>query len=115
MDENRIEKMGDLKIADDVVVAIAGLAATEVKGVSSLGNGITHEMIVRSGEKSLSKAIHMEIPEDGIHLKLSLILDGTVSVPEVSAKVEERVTNTIESMTGMNTASLEITIAGVKI
>ena len=37
--------LGDVKIADEVVAIIAGLAATEVEGVSSMAGNITNELI----------------------------------------------------------------------
>ena len=35
--------IGEVKIADEVVTVIAGLAATEVDGVASMGGNITNE------------------------------------------------------------------------
>ena len=37
--------LGEVKIADEVVAIIAGLAATEVEGVSSMAGNITNELV----------------------------------------------------------------------
>ena len=38
-----VNNIGEVKIADEVVAIIAGLAATEVEGVASMAGNITNE------------------------------------------------------------------------
>lgn len=45
---------GYVKIADNVVAIIAGLAATEIKGVASMAGNITNELVAKLGMKNLS-------------------------------------------------------------
>lgn len=44
--------IGEVKIADEVVTVIAGLAATEVEGVASMEGNITNELVSKLGVKS---------------------------------------------------------------
>ncbi len=115
MEQNIIEKIGEVRIADEVIAAIVGLAATDVKGVASLGGGITHDMISRSGEKNLAKSIRLSKADNKVGVKIALVLDGTVSIPEVSANTQEKVTSAVESMTGMEVTGVSVTIAGVNV
>ena len=39
------DKIGEVRIADEVVAIIAGLAATEVEGVDSMAGNITNELV----------------------------------------------------------------------
>ena len=55
------DQLGEVKIADEVVAIIAGLAATEVDGVSSMAGNITNEIVSRLGMKNLSKGILVEV------------------------------------------------------
>ena len=50
------EMMGEVRIADEVVAIIAGLAATEVDGVDSMAGNITNELVGKLGMKNLSKS-----------------------------------------------------------
>ena len=50
-----------MKIADEVVTVIAGLAATEVKGVASLAGGITNDTVARRGIKALLKGVRVSV------------------------------------------------------
>ena len=49
--------IGEVKIASDVVAAIAGLAANEVEGVHSMAGNITNELIGKLGMKTMSKGV----------------------------------------------------------
>ena len=49
------ENFGEVRIADEVVAIIAGLAASEVEGVASMAGNVTRDLIGKLGMKSLSK------------------------------------------------------------
>ena len=109
------EKIGEVRIADEVVAIIAGLAATEVEGVAAMAGNATREIIERMGMKSLSKGVSVEVIHSTVSVKLSLNLEYGHSIPEVCAKVQERVKSAIENMTGLEVLDVNITIAGVNI
>ena len=54
--------IGEVQIADEVVAIIAGLAATEVKGVASMYGNITNELVAKLGMKNLSKGVKVDVP-----------------------------------------------------
>lgn len=109
------EKIGEVRIADEVVAIIAGLAATEVEGVAAMAGNATREIIERMGMKSLSKGVSVEVIDSTVSVKLSLNLEYGHNIPEVCAKVQERVKSAIENMTGLEVLDVNITIAGVNI
>ena len=115
MTEKLKEKIGHVQVANEVVAAIAGLAATDVKGVSALYGGITHDEITRSGMKKLRKGIDLEMTGDGAKLGVSIVLDGTVGIPEVSKAVTNQVRDRVEDMIGIPVQSVEVKIAGVNV
>ena len=101
---------GEVKIADEVVAIIAALAATEVEGVASMAGNITNELISRLGMKNLSKGVKVDV----LTVSLTLNLKYNYSVVEVSGKVQEKVKNAIENMTGLEVADVNIKVAGVE-
>lgn len=105
---------GEVKIADEVVAIIAALAATEVEGVASMAGNITNELISRLGMKNLSKGVKVDVLEGVVTVSLTLNLKYNYSVVEVSGKVQEKVKNAIESMTGLEVADVNIKVAGVE-
>lgn len=108
-------KIGEVQIADEVVAIIAGLAATEVEGVSSMAGNITNELVGKLGMKNLSKGVKVEVSEETVSVDLSLNLDYGYSIPKVCAKVQEKVKTAIENMTGLSVMDVNIKIASVSL
>lgn len=109
----RDDKLGQVKIADEVVAIIAGLAATEVEGVSSMAGNITNELVSKLGMKNLSKGIRVEVGTGVVHVKVALNIAYGYAIPDVSSKVQERVKNAVENMTGLEVAGVDVRIASV--
>lgn len=107
------ESAGELKIANEVVAIIAGLAATEIEGVVSLVGNVTHEVIAKLGMKSLSRGVNVAVEDGVVTAQISLVVQYGYSVPTVSSKVQDRVKAAIENMTGLKVDAVKVTIAGV--
>ena len=105
---------GEIKIADEVVAIIAALAATEVEGVASMAGNITNELIGKLGMKNLSKGVKVDVLEGIVTVSLAMNLKYNYSIVEVSARVQEKVKNAIENMTGLEVADVNIKVAGVE-
>ena len=112
--EKAEKELEEVKIADEVVAIIAALAATEVEGVASMAGNITNELISRLGMKNLSKGVKVDVLEGVVTVSLTLNLKYNYSVVEVSGKVQEKVKNAIENMTGLEVADVNIKVAGVE-
>ena len=105
--------IGEVQIADEVVAIIAGLAATEVNGVASMAGNITNELVSKLGMKNLSKGVKVEVTEEHVSVNMALNLKYGYSIPDVCEKVQEKVKNAIENMTGLTVLDVNIKIAGV--
>lgn len=106
--------LGDVKIADEVVAIIAGLAATEVEGVASMAGNITNELISKLGMKKLSRGVKVDVMEGVVTVSLALNLKYNYSIVDVTARVQEKVKSAIENMTGLEVADINIRVAGVE-
>lgn len=107
------DKTGTVRVADEVVCVIAGLAATEAKGVASLAGNITNNSIPKKGAKGLSKGVRVTLVEGKVNVDLALTIDYGFSVPEVSRDVQERVKSAIENMTGIEVGEVNIRVEDV--
>ena len=106
-------ELGSVRVTDDVIAVIAGLAATEVDGVSAMSGNITNELMSKVGVKNLAKGVRAEILGRKVKIALSLIIDYGVNIPTTCGKVQERVKSTIENMTGLTVTDVNVRIAGV--
>ena len=107
------DQVGDVRIADEVVAIIAGLATTEVEGVSSMAGNITNEIVSKLGMKNLSKGILVEVMENEVKVDVAINIAYGYSIPEVSAKVQDKVKSAIENMTGLTVSVVNVRIASV--
>lgn len=107
------ENLGTVKIADDVVAMIAGLAATEVEGVAAMAGNITNDLMSKMGVKNLAKGVKVEVLGKRVKAELALIVEYGHNIPAVSQRVQDRVKSTIENMTGLEVSDVDIRIAGV--
>ena len=107
--------LGEVKIADEVVAIIAGLAAMEVDGVASMAGNATRELISKLGMKSLSKGVRVDVLEGIVTVMMALNLKYGYNIKSTTVKVQEKVKTAIENMTGLEVADVNIRIAGVEI
>lgn len=106
--------LGEVKIADEVVAIIAALAATEVEGVASMSGNITNEVIGKLGIKNLSKGVKVDVLEGVVTVSLALNLKYDYNIMDVTRKVQDKVKNAVENMTGLEVADVNIKVAGVE-
>ena len=109
------ENIGAVKIADDVVAMIASLAASEVEGVSAVGNNLTNDLMSKVGVKNLAKGVKVEVKESKVTVDVVVSMEYGYNIPATSRKVQDKVKTAIENMTGLNCAEVTIRIAGVKV
>ena len=106
-------EIGEVKIADDVVAIIAGLAAADVRGVASLAGNATREVIGKLGIKGIGKGIRLTVEEGEVHVWLKVNGRYGFSIPETSEKIQDRVATAIETMTGLNVAEVNVRVNSV--
>ena len=107
-------QIGEVKIADDVVATIAGLATTEVEGVASMQGNLTNEIVGKLGVKNLSKGVKIELMRGKVHAELSVIMRYGYSIPKTCNAIQDRVKTAIENMPGLDVESVNIRIVGVE-
>lgn len=116
--KERVEKtehndVGSIRIADEVVGVIAGLAATEIAGIAGMSAGLVGGIAEMLGKKNLSKGVKVEVGEREAAVDLYVIVEYGVRIPDVALRVQENVKRAIESMTGLEVVEVNIHIQGV--
>jgi len=107
--------MGSVRITNEVVAIIAGLAAIDVPGVASMTGGLAGGIAEVIGRKNLSKGVKVEVGEKEAAIDLSIIVEYGSRIPDVAWNVQEKVKKAIESMTGLNVIEVNIHVQGVNI
>ena len=107
------DNLGEVNIADEVVTIIAGLGATEIDGVSSMAGNITNELVSRLGRKNLAKGVKVDVVDGSVTVDVALNIAYGYAIPDISAKVQEKVKTAIETMTGLEVNAVNVRIASV--
>ncbi len=107
------EEFGTVKISDDVVSIISGIAATEVKGVAGMSGGIAGGIAELLGRKNQSKGVKVTIGEKEVNIDLHVIMEYGVKIPDVAWEIQEKFKKAVETMTGLNVVEVNIHVQGV--
>ena len=112
-DEIKTENDG-IKISDDVVAVIAGVAVSEVAGVSGMAGGFAGGISeVFSGKKNLAKGIKADIIENKAKIDVNIIVEYGSRIPDVAFEIQNRVKKAVESMTGLKVEEVNVHVQGV--
>lgn len=107
-------EMGIVKISDEVVEVIAGLAASEIDGVegmsATLVGGITQML---SGKKNTAKGVKVSVGEESSTIDLYVVVKYGVKIHEVAQMIQQNVKKSVESMTGLNVSTVNVYIQDV--
>ena len=103
-----------IQISSDVVAVIAGVAVSEVRGVSGMSGGFAGGITeVLSGKKNLAKGIKVDINEDIAKIDVNIIVEYGSRIPDVAFEIQNRVKKSVENMTGLKVEEVNVHVQGV--
>ena len=76
---------------------------------------VTREMISKGGMKKIAKSVKVDVTREGVRADLSIIMEYGYNIPATSSRVQKRVKNAIEEMTGLAVIDVDIHISGISI
>lgn len=120
MDEQKIiglettHDMDQVQIADDVIAVIAEIAALEVEGVSGTAPTKTEFVQQAISNKKKPKGVKIEVGEEEVFIDIAIIVKYGAKIQKLCLEVQEKVKNSVETMTGLNVASVNVHVVGVQ-
>ena len=112
--EIALPENNEIKIADDVVAVISGIAVSEVSGVSGMAGGFAGGITeVLSGKKNLAKGIKVEVLDKETKIDVNIIVEYGVRIPDVAYEIQNRVKKSVETMTGLKVIEVNVHVQGV--
>ncbi|HAQ39919.1 MAG TPA: Asp23/Gls24 family envelope stress response protein [Clostridiales bacterium] len=112
MDNENLE-FGQVKISDDVVIIIAGIATSGVKGVSTTRTGVAEGISNLFSKNNYSKGIKVEINENTVVLDIFINVEYGYKLSEVAKEVQAAVKKEIETMTDMQVAAVNVHVLNI--
>lgn len=111
-----VSGVGTVKISEEVVGVIAGIAATEIEGVSGLNptttRGITQ---VFTGKRNVTKGVKVTIDEKKSTIDMIMSVEYGYNIPEVVQAVQENVMTTVENITGLKVSEVNIMVNNISV
>ena len=114
LDEEIKSENEGISISNDVVAVIAGVAVSEVEGVSGMAGGFAGGITeVLSGKKNLAKGIKVDIEENKAKIDVNIIVEYGSRIPDVAFEIQNRVKKAVENMTGLKVLDVNVHVQGV--
>ncbi len=113
-EEIKVDDANTIRIADDVVAVIAGVAVSEVPGVAGMSGGFAGGISeVLSGKKNMAKGIKVEVGEKEAKIDVNIIVEYGTRIPDVAFEIQNRVKKAVETMTGLKVLEVNVHVQGV--
>lgn len=106
--------LGKVEIAPDVIEIIAGIAASEVEGISSMRGSFASDVVERFGKKSHSKGVKVELTNQDIIIDLFVVIDFGVSIPKVAEKLQTNIRQTLKNMIALDVSEINVHVVGIQ-
>ena len=105
-------EVDQVQIADDVIAVVAEIAALEVNGIvgTTAGKG---DFIQASSGKKRPKGVKVEVSEGDALIDLGVVVKYGAKIQKICKEAQEKVKNSVETMTGLNVVSVNIHVMGV--
>lgn len=110
---NKMNTLGEIEVAPEVLEVIAGIAANEVDGVHAMQGKFTQKMKNVFGKTNHKKGIHLVSDEEGLKVEIYCYFNFGVNVPEVAKTIQQRVREQVLHMTDIELAEVNIHIADI--
>ena len=112
---NNESAIGIVKISDEVVSVIAGIAADEIQGIVEIAHGVSSNIsqILKGKKASSGKAVKVTLEEDKAIIELNVAVEYGMRIPEVVASVQENVKRTVEAMTGLKVDKVNVNVQNI--
>lgn len=110
------EEEENINISEEVITTISGIAVSEISGVAEMAGGITGGITeVLSGKKNLSKGIKAETDGNNVKIDVNIIVNYGVRIPDVAFDIQNKVKQSVETMTGLKVNEVNVHVQGVNI
>lgn len=104
---------GLIRISDDVVATIAGLAALETPGIAAMSGGISEGLAKRLSGKNVQKGVSVEVGQLEAAIDLRVIVHYGIPIQEVCRQLQLNVRESVENMTGLHVVEVNVKVEGV--
>lgn len=106
-------ELGSVRISDEVIASIAGIATMDVPGVVSMSSGLIGGMAEMIGKRNPAKGVKVQVGAREVAIDLFILVEYGLRIPDVALQVQEKVKEAVETATGMTVIEINVHVQGV--
>jgi len=106
-------QQGLIRISDDVVATIAGLAALETPGIAAMSGGISEGLAKRLSGRNAQRGVSVEVGQVEAAIDLRIVVQYGIPIQEVGRRLQENVREAVQNMTGLSVVEVNVKVEGV--
>ncbi len=104
-----------IKISEEVIATIAGIAASGNENVASMGGGFVDGIAGMLGRKAPSKGIRVEMKDNQVNIDMAVVMRYGCKIHEAARDMQKRVRDAVEDMTGLEVLNVNVSVLGINI
>lgn len=109
------KELGIVKVSDEVIASVAGVAASQVKGVAGMSGGVVDGITKLLSGSQIPKGVKINLTGRNVAIDISVIIEYNIFIPETARNIQENVKRAVENMTGLTVSEVNVFIQGVQI
>lgn len=109
------KEFGIVKVSDEVIASVAGVAASQVKGVAGMSGGVVDGITKLLSGSQIPKGVKINLTGRNVAIDISVVIEYNIFIPETARNIQENVKRSVENMTGLTVSEVNVFIQGVQI
>ena len=105
--------MGNVKISVQAIASIAALSAQKVPGVTGMYRGTLGILWEALGRKSEKTGVRVMLGDKEVWIQVLINVKYGADVPEVAVKVQDKIREAVENMTGLAVSEVDVSVRGI--
>ncbi|QQE72944.1 Asp23/Gls24 family envelope stress response protein [Brevibacillus composti] len=102
---------GEIRVADQVVAVIAGVAAAEIDGITVRTGGFYHDLAKKLGGSG--KGVFVVVQEGAVSIEMRVSIKYGMPIHELCRQLQEKVKDCVETMTGLDVEAVHVHVDGI--
>jgi uncharacterized alkaline shock family protein YloU len=113
--KEQLKREDRIKISEEVIATIAGIAASDNQNVASMGGGFVDGIAGMLGRKTPGKGIKVELKDNQVNIDMAVVMQYGCKIHEAARDMQKRVRDAVEDMTGLEVLNVNVSVLGINV
>ncbi len=104
---------GAVRISNEVLAIIAGIATSEIEGVTGMASSLVESISERFGRHDHGRGVKVETQEDEVSVDIFVNVEYGCRIPDVARSIQTNVKEAIENMTDLQVKAVNVHVQEV--